>query len=151
MLLLCALCDFAVNGLFLKAFSPLRREVRQGRFLSEPEALATVCQLSFYICLCFLRLRFRLVGHARQRNKLLLLCALCDFAVKVLCFLKSILTAKTPRTLRKIRRFGECCFFFADLPLVVILLESGESRNIQADKRLDLRIREDDKSAGLRR
>ena len=134
MLLLCALCDFAVNGLFLKAFSPLRR---QGRFLSEPEALATVCQLSFYICLCFLRLRFRLVGHARQRNKLLLLCALCDFAVKVLCFLKSILTAKTPRTLRKIRRFGECCCF-ADRPLAVILRESGESRNIEADKRLDL-------------
>ena len=82
-------------------------------------------------------MRFRLVGHARQRNKLLLLCALCDFAVKVLCFLKSILTAKTPRTLRKIRRFGECCCF-ADRPLAVILRESGESRNIEADKRLDL-------------
>jgi hypothetical protein len=45
------------------------------------------------------------------------------------------------------------CFFvlFADLLLAVILRESGESRNIQAAKRLDLRIREGDKGAGLRR
>ncbi len=31
LLLLCALCVFAVNGLFLKAFSPLRRQGREGR------------------------------------------------------------------------------------------------------------------------
>ena len=37
---------------------------------------------------------------------------------------------------------------FTDLPLAVILRESGESRNIQAAKRLDLRIREGDKGAG---
>jgi hypothetical protein len=45
------------------------------------------------------------------------------------------------------------CFFvlFADLPIAVILRESGESRNIQAAKRLDLRIPEGDKGAGLRR
>ena len=49
----------------------------------------------------------------------------------------------------KIRRFGDCCCF-ADRPLAVILRESGESRNIQDAKRLDLRIREGDKGAGLR-
>jgi hypothetical protein len=70
---------------------------------------------------------------------------LCFFPVKIL---KSILTAKDAKEDKKASLAYECCF--ADFPLAVILRESGESRNIQADKRLDLRISEGDKGAGLR-